>query len=79
MMGENLLIHPNGAVVLCFVDYEENHVMGQFGKDTLRQILNTKRDWFERHKRGDFSHTPLCKNCTFMREQVISWWKDSYF
>lgn len=79
MMAENMLIHPNGAVVLCFVDYEEKTVMGQFGKDSFRQIMKTKRDWYERHKRGDFSHTPLCKNCTFMREQVVSWWKDSYF
>ena len=79
MMGENMLIHPNGTVVLCFVDYEEKHVMGQFGKDSLRQIMATKREWYERHKRGDFSHTPLCKNCTFMTEQVVSWWKDSYF
>jgi radical SAM protein with 4Fe4S-binding SPASM domain len=79
MMAENMLIHPNGTVVLCFVDYEEKHVMGQFGKDSLRQIMNTKREWFERHKRGDFSQTPLCKNCSFMREQVVSWWKDDYF
>ncbi|MDB6017276.1 MAG: Radical domain protein [Pedosphaera sp.] len=79
MMAENMLIHPNGTVVLCFVDYEEKHVMGQFGKDTLRQIMQKKREWFERHKKGDFSHTPLCKNCSFMREQVVSWWKDSYF
>lgn len=79
MMGENILIHPNGAVVLCFLDYEEKHVMGQFGKDSLQQILKTKREWFMRHRQGDFSHTPLCKTCTFMREQVVSWWKDSYF
>jgi radical SAM protein with 4Fe4S-binding SPASM domain len=79
MMGENLLIHPNGTVVLCFVDFEETKVMGQFGKDSLRQILKTKREWFERHMKGDFTHTPLCRNCTFMTEQVISWWKDSYF
>jgi radical SAM protein with 4Fe4S-binding SPASM domain len=79
MMGENMLIHPNGTVVLCFVDYEESLVMGTFGKDSLRQIINTKREWYERHKRGDFSHTPLCKNCTFMTEQVVAWWKDSYF
>jgi len=79
MMGENLLIHPNGAVVLCFVDYEEQLVMGTFGKDSLRKILETKREWYERHRKGDFSHTPICKNCTFMTEQVVSWWKDSYF
>jgi radical SAM protein with 4Fe4S-binding SPASM domain len=79
MMGENLLIHPNGAVVLCFVDYEEKYVMGYLGKDSLRQVLQTKREWYEMHKKGDFSRTPLCKKCTFMREQVVAWWKDSYF
>ena len=79
MMGENMLIHPNGTVVQCFVDYEEKSVMGQFGKDTLQQIMATKREWYENWKRGDFSKTPLCKNCTFMSEQVVAWWKDSYF
>ncbi len=79
MMGENLLIHPNGSVVLCFVDYEEKHVMGQFGKNSLREILQTKQSWFDQHRQGDFSRTPLCKNCSFMREQTLAWWKDSYF
>ena len=79
MMGENLLIHPNGSVVLCFADYEEKHVMGQFGKNSLREILQIKHQWYEQHKSGDFSMTPLCKNCSFMREQTVAWWKDSYF
>lgn len=79
MMGENLLIHPDGAVALCFADYEEKHVMGQLGKDSIKDIIKTKQNWFERHKKGDFSHTPLCNNCTFMREQSVAWWKDSYF
>jgi radical SAM protein with 4Fe4S-binding SPASM domain len=79
MMGENLLIHPNGTVVQCFVDFEETKIMGQFGKDSLQKILQTKREWYEKHRRGDFTETPLCRNCTFMREQVVSWWKDSYF
>lgn len=79
MMGENLLIHPDGKVVLCFVDFEEELVMGQFQKDSLKQILQTKKSWFERHQRGDFTHTPLCNNCSFMREQTVAWWKDSYF
>lgn len=79
MMAENLLIHPNGSVVLCFVDYEEKIVMGHFGKNSLQEIMQTKADWFERQKRGDFSKTPLCKNCSFMREQVVAWWQDEYF
>lgn len=79
MMAENLLIHPNGSVVLCFVDYEEKIVMGQFGKNTLQEIMQTKANWFENQKQGDFSQTPLCKNCSFMREQVVAWWQDEYF
>ena len=79
MMGENLLIHPDGSVALCFVDYEEKHVMGRFGTNSLREILETKQSWYEKHKKGDFSHTPLCTNCSFMREQTLAWWKDSYF
>ena len=79
MMAENLLIHPNGTVVQCFVDYEESKLLGQFGKDTLKQIMDTKRQWYEDWKRGDFSKTPLCQNCTFMSEQVVSWWKEDYF
>jgi radical SAM protein with 4Fe4S-binding SPASM domain len=79
MMAENLHIHPNGSVVLCFIDYEEKKVMGQLGKDSLKSILKTKREWFERHQKGDFSHTPMCKNCTFMTEQVVAWWKEGYF
>ena len=79
MMAENILIHPNGSVVLCFVDYEEKVVMGQFGKNSLQEIMQTKANWYERHKQGDFSHTPLCKNCSFMREQVVAWWQDEYF
>jgi radical SAM protein with 4Fe4S-binding SPASM domain len=79
MMAENLLIHPSGRVALCFVDYEEEIILGEFGKDSLRKILANKKQIFDSHLRGDFSKTPLCQNCSFMREQTIAWWKDSYF
>lgn len=79
MMGENLLIHPDGTIALCFADYEEKHVMGKLGQNSIQDILKTKQSWFERHKKGDFSHTPLCSSCTFMREQSVAWWKDTYF
>ncbi len=51
----------------------------QLGQDSLRKILEIKKTWYERHKAGDFSHTLLCKNCSFMREQAVAWWKDGYF
>jgi radical SAM protein with 4Fe4S-binding SPASM domain len=79
MMGENILIHPNGKVVLCFVDYEEQIVMGELGKNSLREVLATKKQLFEQQKAGDFSKTPLCKSCSFMREQTVAWWQDTYF
>jgi radical SAM protein with 4Fe4S-binding SPASM domain len=79
MMGENILIHPNGKVVLCFVDYEEQIVMGELGENSLREILSTKKKLFEMQKAGDFSKMPLCNTCSFMREQTVAWWQDSYF
>lgn len=73
-MGGTMLVHPDGRVVLCCMDYEANYIMGQFGKNTVKEIMKRKEEWFQKHKQGDFSITPMCKKCTVMNEQVLAWW-----
>jgi len=55
----------DGRVVPCCLDYEGRQILGDANKQTLKEIWNSS-GWFrDKHKKGEFSEIPICKNCNY--------------
>jgi radical SAM protein with 4Fe4S-binding SPASM domain len=60
------VILPNGDVVLCCMDYERKHILGNLKESTIDEIR--KQDTFKRilmiNAQDQFSTESLCRTCT---------------
>ncbi len=63
-MRDHFAILYNGDVTLCCVDYEGHAAMGNLGKSSLREILNSPglKRIVQSFKKGRVIH-PYCKEC----------------
>jgi MoaA/NifB/PqqE/SkfB family radical SAM enzyme len=61
----NLFVHWNGAVAPCCVDYNDELIVGDATRESLREILNGPRMRALRHalQKRQFGKYPLCERC----------------
>lgn len=72
-----IVVMSNGKVALCCVDYDGSVVMGDFNKQTLKEIWNGEKFKKARRLHLDFKskEIPVCKNCVHSyRMNARSWW-----
>ena len=60
------VVLPNGDVVLCCMDYDRKHVLGNLTEHTLDEIRKQDpfRELLKENARGCFSNNSLCRTCT---------------
>jgi radical SAM protein with 4Fe4S-binding SPASM domain len=63
-LWRSFVVQWDGTVVLCCNDFDNKLVVGDVGRQTLREIWNSPlmRDLRSRHLRGDFGMS-ICRNC----------------
>jgi radical SAM protein with 4Fe4S-binding SPASM domain len=65
---QNVLL-PNGDIVLCCMDYDNKHILGNIVEQTYEQIYHGKPiiRLIEVNSRDEFNNESLCKTCTDAR------------
>lgn len=60
------VVLPNGDVVLCCMDYERKHVLGNLKNNTIDEIRKQQpfKDLLAENARSCFSNNSLCRTCT---------------
>jgi len=73
-----ILILSNGLVVLCCVDFEGEVVLGDLTKQTLKQVVNSKKFKEVFASQMDRScKIPLCTKCSKLYiDSAFSWWAE---
>ncbi|MEN6318289.1 MAG: radical SAM protein [Syntrophaceae bacterium] len=68
----NVLVHWDGTVVPCFIDYDATVKLGDANKQTLREIYNGKEFQQIRamHAKGNFPE--ICHFCTEYESKIVS-------
>lgn len=64
----------DGKVSLCCRDYEGKQILGDIGRDTVKELVEKKREIGYKQLSGDFSLTPICYNCDTIINNAVSWW-----
>ena len=68
----------SGKVALCCVDYDAKEVIGDFNKQSLKEIWNSEkfRQIKEKHLAYKADEIPICGSCVHpYRLNLRSWWK----
>ena len=70
-----MAINSNGDVSVCCVDWDYSGVIGNIGKQNLRDIWNGERVKKIRkaHLDGDWGHVPNCKECVLWVSAGNAW------
>jgi hypothetical protein len=60
------VLQPNGDVVLCCMDYDQKHVLGNLNRSTMEEIRkqDTFKNLLRENARSEFSTNSLCRTCT---------------
>jgi len=60
------VVLPNGDVVLCCMDYDCKHVLGNLNNNTIEEIRrqDSFKNILKENARGEFSNNSLCRTCT---------------
>lgn len=73
---KNLFVHSDGKVVPCCVDINGLYELGDLNKQTLKEILKSKKvkNLYNKHSKGQPFLT-MCKNCSKGHiDQAFIWW-----
>ena len=60
------VVLPNGDVVLCCMDYDRKHILGNLCNNTMEEIRRQEpfKNLLMENARGEFSTNSLCRTCT---------------
>jgi len=81
-----LIIHFNGDVVPCCIDYQGEHVLGNIYEHTLHEIWEgiQFQKFLNLHLKGEWNTIPMCQSCVvheyqFSQEWINYWLTKSLF
>lgn len=73
-----LIVHFDGSVVPCCIDYNDEHVLGNVNDKSLEDIWNDLpfSEFRRLHVEGRWDEIPMCKNCKVHEYQFTKEWTE---
>lgn len=72
----SLFVGVDGRVFACCRDYDGRYVVGDFRKQNLKEIWDSKKMQYFRqlHLKGEYGKVPMCDGCGALVKNSTMWW-----